>query len=256
MTETEGRGVDYERYALSQLFAKLAATYSIGSVLEIPAGGEKAMPSLYSLGFAEAGCRVTLVNAEERSKPAWLDLGLEVRYQECQDLTCTALPGETDDLVWNFMALAKHPDREALLAEMGRLSRRLVLCVAVNRHNPGFYSHRLAHRLCNVPWNHGDVAMMSPFQVRNWFETNGLKVLKVGVVDTPPYPDSVGFRDIRLHRRNVDLTKIEWRSRTVEWMKTGKYPVKIKLFHLFERLPLPFRVKLLYAHLFYVLAEK
>ena len=47
------------------------------------------------------------------------------------------------------------------------------------------------------------------------------------MVDTPPYPDSLGIRDMKLHRKNVDLNKIDWDSR-----------------------------KLLYAHLFWVLAER
>jgi len=97
---------------------------------------------------------------------------------------------------------------------------------------------------------------MNPFRVRTWFATRGLKVRKTGLVDTPPYPDSLGFRDMRLHRKNVDLNKIDWESRTIGWMKSGQYPLKIKLLHGFERLPLPFPVKLFYAHLFYVLAEK
>jgi len=72
MTEIEGKGVDYERFALNKLFQSLVMKYNISSVLEIPAKGEKAMPSIYSIAFGEAGCDVTLVNAEEKSKPAML----------------------------------------------------------------------------------------------------------------------------------------------------------------------------------------
>jgi hypothetical protein len=80
--------------------------------------------------------------------------------------------------------------------------------------------------------------------------------VRTGAVDTPPYPDSLGFRDMRLHRMNVDLNKIDWDSRTVHWMKAGRYPLKIRLLYLAERLPLPFPLKLLYAHLFYVVGAK
>ncbi len=39
-------------------------------------------------------------------------------------------------------------------------------------------------------------------------------------------------------------------------MKAGRYPAKIKFLYFFEWLPLPLPLKLIYAHLFYVLAEK
>ncbi len=253
--ELEGKGVEYERYALGRLFAWLVRQHRISSVLEIPAKGEKAMPSLYSLGFGEAGCDVTLINAEKASMWAWDVLEFPVTCQESTDLTNTGLENSTYDLVWNFMALSHHDDPEAFLTEMTRLSRRYILFVSVNRFNPGFLSHRLAHRISGIGWCHGDIRFMNPFLVARFMSEKGLNVVKIGAVDTPPYPDSLGFRDIRLHRMNVDLNQIEWNSRTIGWMKSGRYPAKIKLFYLLERLPMPLVVKLLYAHLFYVVAE-
>jgi hypothetical protein len=256
MAEMEGKGLDYERYAMNKLFSKMVRDRGIGSVLEMPAKGEKAMPSLYSLPFGQAGCDVTLVNAEPKSKPAWEGLGYPVNYVDCPDLTRTGLPDQSFDLVWNFMYLAKTNEREAVLREMVRLSRRYVLFISVNRFNPGFFSHRTVHRYFKVPWNHGDVAFMNPFLTTRYFRDRGLKILRTGVVDTPPYPDSLGFRDMKLHRMNVDLDKIDWESRTLGWMKEGRYPPKLKFLYFFEWLPMPWRVKLLYAHLFFVLAEK
>ncbi len=95
MAEIEGKGLDYERYALNKLFKRLVHTYGIRNVLEIPAKGEKAMPSIYSIAFGEAGCEVTLVNAEEKSKGAWQKLGYPVTYRQCDDLTRSGL--EDDD---------------------------------------------------------------------------------------------------------------------------------------------------------------
>ncbi len=256
MVEIEGKGLDFERYALNKLFTRLLKTCPISTVLEIPAKGEKAMPSLYSLAFAAAGCAVTLVNAEEKSRWAWEELDLPVTYRTCDDLLHTGMASDHFDLVWNFMALAQQEEKRLMLEEMTRLSRKYVLYMGVNRFNPGFFSHRMVHRLFDVPWTHGDIRFMNPFWVRQYFQDNGLHVRKIGVVDTPPYPDSLGFRDMRLHRKQVDLHKIDWDSRTVHWMKAGRYPVKIKLLYMFEALPLPFLLKLLYAHLFYVLAEK
>lgn len=254
--EIEGKGLDYERYALKKLFRRLARSYGWRSVLELPAKGEKAMPSIYSLPFGEIGCKVTLVNAEEKSKRVWREFGFDVAYHECDEVTRTGLDAAGHDLVWNFMVLAQHRSKPALLAEMARLSRGHVLFIAVNRFNPGFFSHRAVHYLSGVPWTHGDVAFMNPLHVRRFFRAHGLEVVRSGVVDTPPYPDSLGIRDMKLHRKNVDLNKIDWDSRTFHWMRSGRYPLKLKFFYLFEWLPLPWPVKLSYAHLFWVLGAK
>ena len=187
------------------------------------------MPSLYSIAFGAAGCEVDLVNAEEKSKMAWQELDLNVGYQQCEDMTHTGMESEKYDLVWNFMYLSKHAEKEAFLKEMVRLSRRYILFVGVNRFNPGFFSHRLVHRVFNVPWNHGDVNFMNPFYVSRYLKDSGLKIVKAGVVDTPPYPDSLGIRDMKLHRKNTDLNKIDWHSRTIQWMKKGQYPLKISV---------------------------
>ncbi len=256
MAELEGKGLDYERYALDTLFRRLVRDLGIRTVLELPARGEKAMPSIYSLAFAAAGCDVTLVNAERRSDWAWRELGLPVSHVDCPDVEHSGLPGAAYDLVWNFHSLSQREDPQALLAEMARLSARHVLFVAVNRYNPGFFSHRAVHRIFDVPWTHGDVRFMSPFFVRRFFRKRGLSIERTGVVDTPPYPDSLGFRDMRLHRMNVDLNQIDWDSNTIRWMKRGEYPAKIRLLYLAEALPLPWFVKLVYAHLFWVLARR
>ncbi len=256
MAEMEGKGLDFERYALNKLFHRFVRRNGIRSVLEMPARGEKAMPSIYSLAFAQAGAAVTLVNCQPKSRWAWDELGFAFEAREAADPTRTGWANAEFDLVWNFMILAQHSNPEALLAEMTRLSRRYVLYIGVNKFNPGFLSHRMVHRVSGVPWTHGDVAFMSPFHVMRFFRDQGLSVVARGGVDTPPYPDSLGFRDMRLHRMNVDLNEIDWDSRTVHWMKSGHYPAKIKFLYLFEQLPVPWPLKLAYAHLFYVLAER
>jgi len=255
MAEIEGKGLDYERFALRKLFRRFVDEFAIGSVLELPAKGEKAMPSIYSIAFREAGCEVTLVNPEPKSRWAWNELDYPVNWCADLDPLATGLEDGSHDLVWNFMALAKTDDTDRQLGEMVRLSRRYVLFISVNRFNPGFFSHRSVHKWFDVPWNHGDVAFMNPFKVRRYFRERGLNVIRTGAVDTPPYPDSLGFRDMRLHRMNVDLNKIDWDSRTIHWMKANRYPLKLKLLYFFEWLPLPLFMKLFYAHLFYVLAE-
>jgi SAM-dependent methyltransferase len=255
MAELEGKGLDFERYAMNKLFHAMVKRHQFKSVLEMPAKGEKAMPSIYSVALAQAGCDVSLVNAEPKSDWAWKELEYPVTHLQTDDLANTGFEDSNWDLVWNFMALAKAPDPAAMVQEMKRLSRGYVMFISVNRFNPGFFSHRACHKYFDVPWNHGAVEFMNVFHVRRFFKEQGLQIVDNGVVDCPPYPDSLGFRDMRLHRMNVDLDKIDWDSNSIHWMKAGVYPPKIKWLYLAEQLPLPWQVKLLYAHLFWVLAK-
>jgi hypothetical protein len=256
MTEVEGKGVDFERYALDKLFTKLKHKLGIETVIEVPAGGEKAMPSIYSLSFGRLGCNVTLVNAEPKSRWAWERLGYPVNYFDCDDVASTGLDDLHSDLVWNFISLSQREDPVPQLREMIRLSRRYIMFIGVNKFNPGFLSHRMVHRVYDIPWSHGDVRFMDYRFVSQFFKDHCLNIVQCGVVDTPPYPDSVGFRDLRLHRMNVDLRGLDWDSRSIAWMESGQYPLKIRLLYLFERLPLPLFLKRYYAHLSYVIAEK
>ncbi|MEM7396643.1 MAG: methyltransferase domain-containing protein, partial [Verrucomicrobiota bacterium] len=133
--EWEGKGLDYERYAMNILFRRMVERHGIKSVLEIPAKGEKAMPSLYSIPFGQHGCEVSLVNPEEKSKWAWEKLGYPVTYHEFDPVEKTDFDDGSFDLVWNFMSLSQYDRKDALVEEMKRVSRKYILFIAVNRFN-------------------------------------------------------------------------------------------------------------------------
>jgi hypothetical protein len=256
--EREAFGVLYERYAMGRLLGEFVRRGSIRTAVELPARGAKAMPSMYSHGLVEAGCRVTLVNPVEKSRPLWEKLGLadRVAFAESERIDRTGFPDASFDLVWNFAILPGAEDPGSLVREMGRISRRYVLVLSVNRGNVGFPCHRLAHRWSGIPWTHGDIRFNRPGFVRQFLRSHGLQIRRWGFVDCPVWPDSLGFRDLRLHRLGVDLDALDWQSDYFEYGTNGGVPTWIRAVHAFERLPMPRLLKTLYAHLFFVLAEK
>lgn len=255
--EREAFGVLYERYAMGKLFESCAKRLDIRSVVELPALGAKAMPSMYSYGFARAGCDLTLVNASDKTWPLWKKLGYEkkVHYKPCDDLENTGFEDGAFDLSWNFATIPNAADPDALLQEMCRISKKYVAIVSVNRGNVGFPCHRFAHRWSGIPWTHGDIRYNSHGFVRRFMKSHGLRIARWGFVDCPVWPDSLGFRDLRLHRLNVDLNKIDWYSDYFDYEETG-VPNWMKAVYVVERLPLPSFIKTFYSHLFYVIAEK
>ena len=258
MREIEAWGVTYERYALQKEILNLCSRLEMKTVAEMPAHGAKAMPSIYSLGFGLAGKHVTLINGDEAYGRCWGRLGLEnrVRFLEAGDLYTTGIPSGSFDFVWNFAFLPLAGSKNQLLEEMKRISKRYVAVFSVNYGNIGFHVHRAVHRLKKVPWTHGDVNYNKRKNVVQLLRRHGLKIVRKGFVDCPVWPDSIGFRDMRLHRQQADPGKVDWESPYVENLASDRFPLWVKLVYAWERIPNPSFIKTWYAHLNYVVAKK
>jgi len=256
--EIEGVGITYERFAVYQVLKKLAIEYDIHKVLEIPASGAKAMPGLYSLGFALAGCDVYLINAKEEAKKVWHKLGFttHVYFVEAKNIEHTELMDGAFDMVWNCIVFPTYKNPDKLLDEMIRLSNKYILTISVNGYNLGFPWHRFLHFITRIPWTHGNVSFYFINNMVKFFKMHHLKIIKMGIVDAPLWPDSIGFRDIRLHRIKIPLEDVDWYPTIIDYIKDDNYPMWIKILWKIEMLKLPTWINLLRAHLFYVLAEK
>ncbi len=254
-TEVEVFGVNYERYALGKLFARMKKRLNLQSVIELPASGAKAMPSLYSLGAALAGCDVTLVDADPEGLKIWNDLGLgdKLTTIDMNQLDSTLDEGRRWDLCWNFMVIPTQDNPRDLIRRMICCSSKYLMMINVNRFNVGFNMHRTVHRLWNIPWSHGDINFFSPFKTKIFLKENNLKNIRWGVVDSPPWPDSPGFRDLRLHRLGDKPKK--WICPYADYVKNSQFPLWMKWVYIGERFPIPAWMKLPYSHLYYIVGE-
>ncbi len=254
-TEIEVFGVSYERYALQNLFLRLRRKLSITSVIEMPASGAKAMPSLYSLGFALAGCQVTLVDADPEGLALWQGLGLNEKLEtlSSEQLSSALAEKRKWDVCWNFAVVPISGDPEALIERMSKCSKKWLMLVNVNRYNIGFNLHRMVHKLWKIPWTHGDLRFFSPFETAKFLRKNNLHNISWGVVDCPPWPDSPGFRDLRLHRQGDKPKK--WISPYVDYLNKGKFPSWMRLVYVGEEFPIPKWLKLPYSHLYYIIGR-
>ncbi len=256
MIEKEPFQLDYERYAINQSLKKIAKKYALKNVLEVPAAGVKAMPSLYSLGFAEAECEVTLVNPEKKGLDAWKDLHLEVKEIKTEKLSELPLEDNSFDLVWNFNTLSLEKNYEETLKEWIRVSKTYIMILCVSGYNVGSPIHRTLHKINNVEWTHGNKLFLYPRKVRALMEKNNLEIVETNVMNCPLWPDTVGFRDMKFHKMKKPMEIIEWDVPTLEYMKKKEYPFWIKAMYAFESIPVPLFLKYSYAHLFYVIGKK
>jgi len=261
--EVEVFGVTYDRYILLQLQKIMTRDLNLRKVVEMPSHGAKAAGSLYSIGFAMAGCQVTLVNPEMEMMVGWKELGLGDRVQTVNDgdVYGTSFENGRFDLAWNFVAWTELEDPPRFLSEMMRISKKYVLLVTCNNFQPGYPWHRLIHRIYGFPWTHGQVRYNHITKVRRMFKEAGMKVSEYGAIDTPGWPDPSGPRDIRLHKkygggkRGPQREKPEWEVPMIRFVQTGRYPGWMKAL---GRWDMAFRkgvFKLPMSHLFYVLGS-
>ncbi len=256
MTEKEPFQLDYERYSIAQNLKQLARELNIKTVLEAPAPGLKALPSIYSLGFAEAGCEVTLLNPEDEGLKVWKELKFKAKTKTTNDISKLPFKDGSFDFVWNFNTLSLYNNYEDILDEFIRVSKKYVCLLCVNGFNVGSPMHRILHTVKNVKWTHGDKLFLYPYKVKRVMKKHNLKIIKTDVMNCPLWPDTVGFRDMKFHKMEDKINHIKWKSNTVNYMKNNSYPKWINHMYKFEKMPMFWPVKLLYAHLFYVVGEK
>lgn len=253
--ETEPGGITYDRLQLMDVQTRLVGRFGIRRVLEMDAGGAKARPSIYSLGFALAGCEVDLVDGDESALEDFRALGVEhrVRFLTRDDL---ADHEPRWDLAWNFVTLSADLDFPRHIRRMSHLAS-LVMTVHCNGLHLGRPWHRMLHAMFRIPWNHGRWEAEFPGTVGLTYRGAGLETAACGFFDAPGWPDPPGFRDIRLHLGHVtgDERNVTWRAPVIDILRTGHVPTLLRMLQVQERYqPLP--VKAVLAHLYYHLGRK
>jgi hypothetical protein len=258
--EVEGFGVTYDRFVMYKQQRLMTQKYGLKSVVESPCFGAKAAGSLYSLGYALSGCEVTLVNPEKETLYFWQEMGVQDKLKTIEDTDYNNLPFENKgfDLAWNFVTFTNLDNQQSWLNEMIRITRRYIMVISCNNFQLGYPWHRMIHFLWRFPWNHGKTYYNYIWNVKEMFRERGLRIVEYGAIDTPPWPDPVGFRDIRLHKHASPekKAKIVWQVPFVDYLKNNTVPRWIRALSLYD---VPLRkgyIKLPFSHLFYVLAEK
>ena len=261
--EVEVFGVTYDRYVIFQLHHILTRQLGLKKIVDMPSHGAKAAGSLYSIGFAHAGCDVTMVNPELEMMLRWEKLNLQDRVTTVnnENVCKTRFADNEFDLAFNFVTWTELGNPLMYLAEMKRIAR-YVLLVTCNNFQPGYPWHRLLHELFGFEWNHGKVEYNHIIKVKKMFKQTGLNVMEYGAIDTTGWPDPSGPRDVRLHRRfgsknqKPPKEKPVWEVPFLEYVQTGNYPGWMKAL---GRWDMTFRkgvFKLPLSHLFYVLGRK
>ncbi len=259
----EGLGLVYERFVLNDFLLALRARYGIGSVLEAPLFGMAGVSGINSVVLAQHGCRVTLVDDHLRRLQGvariWQELRLPVHLVAVRDWSRLPFPDGTFDLTWEWAALWFVPDPEGLLRELVRVSRRVVFVAMPNRWQVGYWLRKWV--LDRDFFRRVDESWTDMGRICRVLEAAGARIVSQGVLDIPPWPDTVmparevlrrlGIRWARLERR---FSGDAWQWSTMAYY-LGHQPdlyARVMRYAWLEKAPLPWWVKILWGHHRYV----
>ncbi len=271
----EGLGLVYERFVLNDFLMALCQEFGIQSVLEAPLFGMAGVSGINSVAFAQAGVDVTLVDEHAGRLAAveriWGELDLPARFVHHTDWGQLPFPDDAFDLTWNWAALwhlsdgsahgAQRP--EALLRELVRVARRVVFVAMPNRVQVGYLLRKYVLERDFV--DYVDERWADIGRVRRALEESGLRIVRQGVLDVPPWPDTVMPASEVLERLGIRSKKLEGQFSGDSWQWStmayylGQQPelyARVMRYAWLDKAPIPWRIKAVWAHHRYVVGLK
>jgi SAM-dependent methyltransferase len=262
----EGLGLVYERFVLNDYLDRIVSQHNIHTVLEAPLYGMAGVSGINSVRLAQRGCAVTLVDENATRLAAieriWGELNLRATFVHHKDFSRLPFPDKSFDLAWEWAALWYLPDPEALLKELGRVSRKLIFVAMPNRVQVGYLMRKylLERDFVNyVDENWADMGRIKQ-RLRDW----GLEIIDEGVLDVPPWPDTVMPAAQVLKRLGIKSKKLgsqfsgsNWNWSTMDYY-LGRRPelrAQIDRYTFLEHAPIPWQLKAIWAHHRYVLGK-
>jgi hypothetical protein len=271
----EGLGLVYERFVLNDFLLALHQEHDIESVLEAPLFGMAGVSGINSVVLSQAGADVTLVdeNAERLSgvERIWGELGLPARFIHHTDWGQLPFADDSFDLAWNWAALWYLSDGSAgevqrpgaLLRELVRVSRRVVFVAMPNRAQIGYLLRKYALERDFV--DHVDEQWADIGRVRRILVESGLRIVRQGVLDVPPWPDTVMPASEVLKRLGIRSKRLEGQFSGDSWQwSTMAYYLgqqsdlydRVMRYAWLDRAPIPWQIKAVWAHHRYVVGVK
>ncbi|HMQ53148.1 MAG TPA: class I SAM-dependent methyltransferase [Anaerolineae bacterium] len=260
----EGLGVVYERFVLNDYLDDLIDRHQLRSVLEAPLYGMAGVSGINSVRFAERGCELTLVDSDwERLQGVtriWTRLNLKANFVWHGDFCQLPFADNTFDLAWEWAGLWYLPNAEQLLRELARVSRKLILIAMPNKLQVGYLMRKYLIDRDFFPTI--DERWVDLDRIKRVLHDSGVLIIDEGVLDVPPWPDTVmpaaevlkrlGLKSKKL---NDQFTGEGWRWSTMAYY-LGQEPdlrERVMKYAWLDHAPVPWQLKTIWAHHRYVL---
>ncbi|MBP6440233.1 MAG: methyltransferase domain-containing protein [Caldilineaceae bacterium] len=265
----EGLGLVYERFVLNDFLENLRHRHRIHAVLEAPLYGMAGVSGINDVVFARNGVQVTMVDDTperiEGVQHIWRDdLGLPVNLVNIPPDRWGQLPfaDRSFDLTWQWAGLWYIADPAGLLRELARTSRNLVFVAMPNNIQVGYWMRKLV--IDREFFAAHDESWTDIGRIRRILESAGVEIIDQGVLDVPPWPDTVMPANEVLKRLGIRSQQLEaqftgegWTWSTMAYY-LGEQPDlydRVMKYAWLDHAPLPWQVKSVWAHHRYLLGR-
>ena len=265
----EGLGLVYERFVLNDFLLALREQHGIETVLEAPLYGMAGVSGINSVALAEAGCQVTLVDDHparaEGVARIWDELNLPVTVVQVHNWTRLPFADNSFDLAWEWAGLWYLPNAAGLLAELARVSRKLVFVAMPNRWQVGYFMRKYLIDKAFFAGIGPREAWVDMGLLRRVLEASGVDIIDQGVLDVPPWPDTVMPANEVLQRLGIRSAKLQDQFTGDDWTWStmayylGEQPdlrERVMRYAWLDHAPLPWQLKAVWAHHRYLLGTK
>ncbi len=262
----EGLGLVYERFVLNDFLQALCDRYQLTSVIEAPLYGMAGVSGINSVALAQAGCDVTLVDDHPTRlsgvERIWRELDLPVTLELANDWGRLPFASRSFDLAWCWAALWYLPDAGELLRELARVSRRVVFVAMPNNLQVGYWMRKLV--LDRDFFGTVDERWVDINLVRRQLSWQGVRIVEQGVLDVPPWPDTVMPANEVLKRLGIRSRQLEsqftgegWTWSTMAYYLNQQPDLydRVMKYAALDRARLPWQLKAIWAHHRYLLGE-
>jgi len=262
----EGLGVVYERFVLNDYLDQIVDRHGVKTVLEAPLYGMAGVSGINSVRFAERACSVTLVDSNRERlggvTEIWQRLDLPVTLTYHEDFSRLPFDDNSFDLAWEWAGLWYLSDAEALLKELVRVSRNLVFVAMPNNIQVGYLLRKYVIDRDFFPTV--DEKWVQMGRIKKTLKAEGVNFVDEGVLDVPPWPDTVmpaaevlKRLGIRSQKLNDQFTGEGWTWNTMAYY-LGEQPdlrERVMKYAWLDHAALPWQLKTVWAHHRYVLGE-
>jgi SAM-dependent methyltransferase len=260
----EGLGVVYERFILNDYLDEIIDRHNVKTVLEAPLYGMAGVSGINSVRLAERGCDVTLVDDNKERLTGiikiWQELDLPADFIHHTDYSHLPFDNNSFDMAWEWAGLWYLPNAEALLKELVRVSRNVVFVAMPNNIQVGYLMRKYVIDKDFFPTV--DEKWVQMKRIKQTLRAEGVNFIDEGVLDVPPWPDTVMPAAEVLKRLGIKSKKLDdqftgegWTWNTMAYY-LGEEPDlrdRVMKYAWLDHARLPWQLKTIWAHHRYVL---
>jgi hypothetical protein len=235
-------------------------------VLEAPLYGMAGVSGINSVALARVKCPVTLADDDAERlagvQRIWGELGLQADLSLVSDWSRLPYSDNCFDFTWNWAALWRITNPEALLTELARCTNNLLFVAVPNPVQVGYLMRKYVVEPEFV--KEVDESWTDIGRIRSTLEGFGLIILEQGVLDVPPWPDTVMPASELLGRLGIRSKKLQGKFEGEGWQwSTMAYYLgqqddlyeRVMKHAWLDRSRLPWKLKQIWAHHRWVLGR-